>query len=61
MCQHGGICTSSLHSEYSLLDGACRVRDIPVVASEWVIQPLRADHGVMYGVIEFYRACVEQA
>lgn len=50
-----------LHSEYSLLDGACRVRDIPVVAKQMGHKAVAlTDHGVMYGVIEFYRACIEQ-
>ncbi|MCI9223206.1 MAG: DNA polymerase III subunit alpha [Oscillospiraceae bacterium] len=47
-----------LHTEYSLLDGACRI--------EQLVQRVKAlgqtsvaitDHGVMYGVIDFYRAC----
>ncbi len=47
-----------LHSEYSLLDGACRVRDIPRRASELGQSAVAiTDHGVMYGVVDFYRAC----
>ncbi len=47
-----------LHTEYSLLDGACRI--------DQLVQRVKAlgqsavaitDHGVMYGVIDFYRAC----
>ncbi len=47
-----------LHSEYSLLDGACRVTDIPRRARE-LGQTACAitDHGAMYGVVDFYRAC----
>ncbi len=47
-----------LHSEYSLLDGACRIKDIPVRAKECGHSAVAiTDHGVMYGVISFYREC----
>ncbi len=47
-----------LHSEYSLLDGACRVSDIPRRARECGHTAVAlTDHGVMYGVPEFLRAC----
>ena len=47
-----------LHSEYSLLDGACRIKDIPkIVAENGHSAVAITDHGVMYGVIEFYNAC----
>ncbi len=47
-----------LHSEYSLLDGACRVSDIPRRAVELGQKAVAiTDHGVMYGVVDFYRAC----
>ncbi len=50
-----------LHSEYSLLDGACRVADIPKLAkAEGHSAVAITDHGVMYGVVEFYRACVAE-
>ena len=50
-----------LHSEYSLLDGACRVADIPRRAKEMGQDAVAiTDHGVMYGVVEFYRACVKE-
>ena len=47
-----------VHTEYSLLDGACRIRDLPKVVKE-LGQTACAitDHGVMYGVIDFYRSC----
>ncbi|MEG1987724.1 MAG: DNA polymerase III subunit alpha, partial [Oscillibacter sp.] len=47
-----------VHTEYSLLDGACRIRDLPKLVKE-LGQTACAitDHGVMYGVIDFYRAC----
>ena len=47
-----------LHSEYSLLDGACRIKDIPVRAAECGHTAVAlTDHGVMYGAIAFYREC----
>ena len=46
-----------LHTEYSLLDGACRINEL-VEAVKAMGQTAVAitDHGVMYGVIDFYKA-----
>ncbi len=50
-----------LHSEYSLLDGACRISDIPRAAREAGHNAVAiTDHGVMYGVVEFYKACKKE-
>lgn len=47
-----------VHTEFSLLDGACRVRELPGVLKELGQTACAVtDHGVMYGVIDFYRAC----
>ena len=47
-----------LHSEYSLLDGACRISDIPQKAASMGHSAVAiTDHGVMYGAVEFYIAC----
>ncbi len=47
-----------VHSEYSLLDGANRIKELPKVAKELGMDAIAiTDHGVMYGVIEFYKAC----
>ncbi len=47
-----------LHSEYSLLDGACRISDIPKAAKLAGHNAVAiTDHGVMYGVVDFYKAC----
>ena len=47
-----------VHSEYSLLDGACRIKNMAKKAKEMGQTALAiTDHGVMYGVIDFYRAC----
>ena len=49
-----------LHSEYSLLDGACRIREIPKRALECGQNAVAlTDHGVMYGAVAFWRACRE--
>ena len=47
-----------LHSEYSLLDGACRISEIPARAKECGHTAVAlTDHGVMYGAVAFYKAC----
>lgn len=47
-----------VHSEYSLLDGACRIEQlVERVAALGQTACAITDHGVMYGVIDFYRAC----
>ncbi len=47
-----------LHSEYSLLDGACRIKDIPKRAAVLGQKSVAVtDHGVMYGAVEFFREC----
>lgn len=47
-----------LHSEYSLLDGACRIKSIPKMAKELGQTAVAlTDHGNMFGAVEFYRAC----
>ena len=46
------------HSEYSLLDGACRIDALPARARELGQTALAiTDHGVMYGAVAFYKAC----
>jgi len=50
-----------LHSEYSLLDGACRIADIPVRAKECGHSAVAlTDHGNMYGAVAFYQACIAE-
>lgn len=46
------------HSEYSLLDGACRVTDMAKRARELGQNAIAiTDHGTMYGAVAFYNAC----
>ena len=50
-----------VHTEYSLLDGACRLKEIASAAKRKGFYSLAiTDHGVMYGVIDFYRACQKE-
>ena len=47
-----------VHTEYSLLDGMSRIKDLVSHTKELGMDSLAiTDHGAMYGVIEFYRAC----
>lgn len=48
-----------VHSEYSLLDGACRIKELVQHAKELGMDALAVtDHGVMYGAVEFYQTAV---
>ena len=50
-----------VHTEYSLLDGASRISDLVSRAKELGMDSLAiTDHGVMFGVIDFYRECLKQ-
>ena len=47
-----------VHSEYSLLDGACRISEMADCAKSLGQTALAiTDHGVMYGAVAFYKAC----
>jgi DNA polymerase-3 subunit alpha len=47
-----------VHTEYSLLDGSAKIPELVNRAVELGFDSLAiTDHGVMYGVIEFYEAC----
>jgi len=50
-----------IHSEFSLLDGANRIKDLPIRAKELGMDAMAlTDHGVMYGAIDFYKACKKE-
>ena len=50
-----------VHSEYSLLDGMCRIKDLPKRAKELGMNAIAlTDHGVMYGAVNFYKECVKE-
>ena len=47
-----------LHTEYSLLDGACRIKKLVKRVKELGMDACAVtDHGVLYGAVEFYQAC----
>jgi DNA polymerase-3 subunit alpha len=47
-----------VHSEYSLLDGACKIEGLAARAAEFGQPALGlTDHGVMNGAVELYKAC----
>ncbi|MBO4946308.1 MAG: DNA polymerase III subunit alpha [Lachnospiraceae bacterium] len=49
-----------VHTEYSLLDGASKIKELVARTKELGMDSIAiTDHGVMYGVIDFYRACRE--
>lgn len=46
-----------VHTEYSLLDGACRIKDlVRAVKDKGQSAIAITDHGVMYGAVDFYKA-----
>ena len=50
-----------LHTEYSLLDGECRINKVAKRAKELGMTSLAVtDHGVLYGAALFYRACIAE-
>src|SRR5215208_6057146 len=53
---HADFVHLHLHSEYSLLDGACRLDRLMEKAHELKMPALAlTDHGVLYGAIDFYQ------
>ncbi len=49
-----------VHTEYSLLDGSCKIKELVARARELGMDSMAiTDHGAMYGVIDFYRAAKE--
>ncbi len=50
-----------VHSQYSLLDGACRTADLPKRAKELGQTSVAiTDHGCLFGVVDFYRNCLKE-
>ena len=47
-----------LHTEYSLLDGACRIKPLIAQLKELGMDTCAfTDHGVLYGAVDFYKEC----
>src|SRR5256885_10179684 len=58
---HADFVHLHLHTEYSLLDGACRLDRLMDKADELKFSSLAiTDHGVLYGAIDFYKAAREK-
>ena len=50
-----------VHTEFSLLDGANRIKDLIATTKELGMDSKTiTDHGVMYGTIDFYKECKKQ-
>lgn len=55
------FCHLHLHTEYSLLDGATRIKDLVKRLKEMGMTSCAiTDHGVMYGAVVFYKAMIEE-
>ncbi|MGI6462658.1 MAG: DNA polymerase III subunit alpha [Candidatus Scatomorpha sp.] len=55
------FCHLHLHTEYSLLDGACRIDALPKRVRELGMDSVAiTDHGVMFGCVDFYKACMKE-
>jgi len=53
-----GFCHLHVHTEYSLLDGACRIQELCSLTKKMGMDSLAiTDHGAMYGVVKFYKEC----
>jgi len=52
---HSDFIHLHLHTQYSLLDGACRIPEILAIAKSYKMDSLAiTDHGNMFGAIDFY-------
>lgn len=50
-----------VHTEFSLLDGSGKIKEMAAQAKKLGMDALAiTDHGVMYGAIDFYRACLAE-
>ena len=57
----GGFTHLHVHTEYSLLDGSCRIKKLIERAKELKMDSIAiTDHGVMFGVVEFYKEAIAQ-
>src|SRR5512142_898951 len=58
---HADFVHLHLHTEYSLLDAACRLDKLAEKAHELKFQAMAiTDHGVLYGAVDFYRAAMDK-
>ena len=60
MIQHSDFVHLHVHTQYSLLDGACKIHPLINLARNFRSPALAVtDHGNLFGVIEFYQACLD--
>jgi len=60
MNYHSDFVHLHVHTQFSLLDGACRVKDLLKKASDYHMPALAiADHGNMFGAINFYQTAIQ--
>lgn len=58
--QHADFVHLHLHTNYSLLDGACRIKPLMEKAVEMKFPAMAiTDHGNLFGAVEFYKACTK--
>ena len=58
--QHADYVPLHLHTEYSLLDGAIKVKELIETASAYKMPAVAiTDHGNLFGAIEFYKAAIK--
>ncbi|MFN7170322.1 MAG: PHP domain-containing protein, partial [Candidatus Omnitrophota bacterium] len=59
--KHSHFVHLHVHSQYSLLDGACRIPELLDLANHYLMPAIAiTDHGNMFGVIEFYQQAMEK-
>src|SRR3989338_9449871 len=57
---HSDFVHLHVHTQYSLLDGACRVKELIQKAAEYKMPALAmTDHGNLFGAIDFYQTAVK--
>ena len=57
---HSDFVHLHVHTQYSLLDGACRIKELIQKAAEYKMPALgMTDHGNLFGAIEFYQTAVK--
>jgi DNA polymerase-3 subunit alpha len=58
--QHAGFTHLHVHTNYSLLDGACRVAPLVARAAELKFPAMAmTDHGNLFGAVDFYETCTK--
>jgi DNA polymerase-3 subunit alpha len=59
--EHSRFVHLHVHTDYSLLDGACKIEEIVAKAREWKMPALAiTDHGNLYGAVHFYREALKK-